>query len=368
MTWRNTYDCFPTLKIYSYEEKNVTKTLFFLTALLASPALYAQSWLLTGNAGTNPTTNSLGTTDNNDLVFKTNNLPRVTLSSSQYGTLAVGKQGAEGSLHVFGRDIGGVTAPLYVGGNVAGLTWGNAVGQTMGRLIRLNQGADAAFGGINWYDIDIGQDKAFFITNHSVPPTSGNGVIRKRMLVISPDDRVGINLAGDVIGNGALPTANFHTNGTVRLQNLPVGTGYTLVADLAGNVYRSNATASRVANDSLQTQIDELKKEIAALKALLVVKQGEVAISPASKNELFQNAPNPFNAQTLIRYTLAGTVSNAYLQIADVNGRPVKKIDISGQKQPVVTINGGELPSGVYYYSLVLDGQITDTKKMVLTK
>lgn len=33
-------------------------------------------WGLTGNAGTNPLTQFIGTTDNVDLVFKTNNLER----------------------------------------------------------------------------------------------------------------------------------------------------------------------------------------------------------------------------------------------------------------------------------------------------
>jgi trimeric autotransporter adhesin len=39
-------------------------------------------WTTTGNAGTNPTTNFIGTTDNNDLVFKRNNINAGILGSS----------------------------------------------------------------------------------------------------------------------------------------------------------------------------------------------------------------------------------------------------------------------------------------------
>jgi hypothetical protein len=66
------------------------------TQLLSVPyALYAKTsgsskdaWNSTGNAGTNPTTNFLGTTDANDVVFKTNNLERMRLTS--VGNIGVG--------------------------------------------------------------------------------------------------------------------------------------------------------------------------------------------------------------------------------------------------------------------------------------
>jgi hypothetical protein len=49
--------------------------------LLFSMSSLAQ-WSLTGNAGTNPSTNFLGTTDNQKVIFKTNNLPRLSMGGS----------------------------------------------------------------------------------------------------------------------------------------------------------------------------------------------------------------------------------------------------------------------------------------------
>src|ERR1043165_7334480 len=52
-------------------------------------AMYAYSsgstfsyWNLTGNTGTNPATNFVGTTDNKDLVFRTNNTERMRITAA----------------------------------------------------------------------------------------------------------------------------------------------------------------------------------------------------------------------------------------------------------------------------------------------
>lgn len=42
-------------------------------------SVQAQSWNLTGNAGTSPGTNFVGTTDNKDFIIKTNNVERVRI-------------------------------------------------------------------------------------------------------------------------------------------------------------------------------------------------------------------------------------------------------------------------------------------------
>lgn len=60
-----------------------------LLAVLAGLFVNAQSsWSLTGNSGTNPTSHFLGTTDNQDLVFKTNNIERIRINTG--GNIAFG--------------------------------------------------------------------------------------------------------------------------------------------------------------------------------------------------------------------------------------------------------------------------------------
>lgn len=62
----------------------------------------AQNWSLTGNSSTNPLNNFIGTTDNQDLVLKTNNSERLRISTS--GNIGIGLPPKNGiSLSVNGR-------------------------------------------------------------------------------------------------------------------------------------------------------------------------------------------------------------------------------------------------------------------------
>jgi hypothetical protein len=58
------------------------------TSVMFMHETQAQNWSLTGNAGTNPANNFIGTTDNKALKFRTNNSVRMTLSST--GRLGIG--------------------------------------------------------------------------------------------------------------------------------------------------------------------------------------------------------------------------------------------------------------------------------------
>jgi photosystem II stability/assembly factor-like uncharacterized protein len=88
------------------------------------------------------------------------------------------------------------------------------------------------------------------------------------------------------------------------------------------------------------------------------------------KYELSQNYPNPFNPTTTIKFAIpkAGLVT---IKVYDVAGREVVKVINNqyfnaGYQSQVFT--GTMLASGVYFYSLIVDNNLIDTKKMVLIK
>jgi len=84
--------------------------------------------------------------------------------------------------------------------------------------------------------------------------------------------------------------------------------------------------------------------------------------------ELYQNYPNPFNPITQIRFDLAKT-ANIKLSVYNINGQlvsePAKGVKNAGYH--VVDFDGSKLNSGIYYYTLEIDGKAI-TKKMVLIR
>jgi hypothetical protein len=84
---------------------------------------------------------------------------------------------------------------------------------------------------------------------------------------------------------------------------------------------------------------------------------------------LEQNYPNPFNPSTAIAFQVLRT-SNISLRIYDVRGGLVTTL-IDGEREPgsyKTSFHADGLPSGVYYYSLAVDGVVIQTKKMMLLK
>jgi hypothetical protein len=77
---------------------------------LASGALNTLSWLLSGNAAS--ASHFLGTTNNQPLVFKTNNTERMRLLPS--GNLGIGVSAPDSPLHISGPDNNGTVGTLKV--------------------------------------------------------------------------------------------------------------------------------------------------------------------------------------------------------------------------------------------------------------
>ena len=92
------------------------------------------------------------------------------------------------------------------------------------------------------------------------------------------------------------------------------------------------------------------------------------AMSTASTgNILYQNTPNPFKEQTVIRFSLADDAQDAAICIFDMTGKMLKKLPISSGESSV-SINGWELGEGMFLYTLIVNGREIDTKRMILSK
>lgn len=83
---------------------------------------------------------------------------------------------------------------------------------------------------------------------------------------------------------------------------------------------------------------------------------------------LSQNIPNPFGEKTTIDMNIPEIVKTASLFIYDMNGKQVKRIDIAERGSCKICVTSEGLEAGMYLYSLITDGRVANTKRMILTK
>lgn len=89
----------------------------------------------------------------------------------------------------------------------------------------------------------------------------------------------------------------------------------------------------------------------------------------ANGHELYQNVPNPFDEGTQIKWFIAGEQSaNAMLYVFTLNGQMLFKRAISQAGEGSYRFEKDNLEAGMYLYSLYVDGQEVDTKRMIINQ
>ncbi len=73
-----------------------------------------------------------------------------------------------------------------------------------------------------------------------------------------------------------------------------------------------------------------------------------------------QNAPNPFNDFTIVKYDLKG--NDGRILVTDAAGRQVNEYLLNASQGEVEI--GSNLQSGLYFYSLMVDGRVVTTKRL----
>lgn len=183
-------------------------------------------------------------------------------------------------------------------------------------------------------------------------------------MVIDFDGHIGIGTDN--------PTSTLHTQGDVRLQDLPNQEGVVLTTDRRGNIGVSEIDTRLIllALDSLLNTASEQAQQIEALNRQIQALQGTA--TPASTKsitpKLYQNKPNPFRENTDIRFYLPENALEATLFIYDLQGSQLKQVNLAQRGEAQVSIQAGSLKAGMYYYALVVDGEEVATKRMLITE
>ncbi|MCF8444550.1 MAG: tail fiber domain-containing protein [Crocinitomicaceae bacterium] len=90
-----------------------------------------------------------------------------------------------------------------------------------------------------------------------------------------------------------------------------------------------------------------------------------ISLNTVQSIVLNQNVPNPFAEQTVISYSIPESVKKADILFYDSNGKLINSIFIKERGNSQLNVFANDLSTGIYTYTLVADGQIVASKKMV---
>ena len=85
------------------------------------------------------------------------------------------------------------------------------------------------------------------------------------------------------------------------------------------------------------------------------------------KPKLLSNYPNPFSGYTTLEAYLTDEVKSAYFVISDMTGSKIKTIHLMERGKTGAQFDGSLLANGTYFATLMVDGQVNGTLKMVVT-
>ena len=118
----------------------------------------------------------------------------------------------------------------------------------------------------------------------------------------------------------------------------------------------------------LESQVIELTTRLDEITEMLQGNQETLLLGAQDRATLGQNYPNPSNGETVVDYYIPESTKTAEFQVSDLSGKVLKKININSFGIGKVNLISNDLPQGSYQYSLILDGAIVSTKKMIISR
>jgi len=217
-------------------------------------------WVTLGNAGTAPSTNFLGTTDANDLVYRTNNVEGMRLTSGS--NLAVGITTATQRVEVAGNirldPVAGAASQfqymnpantfattLAAGAQLANITYTLPTAQGAASTVLMNNGA----GVLSW---STPSNNGWLLLGNAgtTPGTNFLGTTDASDMVFKTNSVEGFRLtsAGNIgIGN-TVPTQELEVHGNIKLDSSGGAASQLMFSNPAGTFSSTFKAGAQVAN------------------------------------------------------------------------------------------------------------------------
>ena len=158
---------------------------------------------------------------------------------------------------------------------------------------------------------------------------------------------------------------------------------YGLAADQLKKVYPELVYEDKDGNVSINyiemipllvQSINELSSELAELKGTSSKKVKaqttavEETVEDIDQVRMDQNKPNPFSGSTVITLNIPESAKQASIYIYDLSGKQIQSLPVTERGETNITVYASGLSAGMYVYTLVVDGQVKVTRKMMVTE
>jgi hypothetical protein len=126
--------------------------------------------------------------------------------------------------------------------------------------------------------------------------------------------------------------------------------------------------AQKAINQQLLQQVADQQKSIDALTAMSKASDATGLNTQSNINSfsMQQNEPNPFTHETIVKYNLPEQTNNAYMAVYDLSGKQIASFPLTQKGNSSLTITSEKLSPGIYIYSIVTDGKVFDSKRMIV--
>jgi hypothetical protein len=146
------------------------------------------------------------------------------------------------------------------------------------------------------------------------------------------------------------------------------------VQELNGELKKQNeGLNAQLANEqsdikALQLQLKQLQQDLSQCCTSYKQSSGSTGSENSLQPRLESNIPNPFTVSTIIKFYIPEQSSNGVIKIYSLDGSEIRSIPVNSKGIGQIQISAGTLAAGTYTYMLLVDGNVVDTKQMVLTK
>ena len=145
-----------------------------------------------------------------------------------------------------------------------------------------------------------------------------------------------------------------------------------IIKDAQGNEYVNYTQLVPIlvqAIKELKTELDDLKEAVASSGTRKVNAATNIATNTLDEGwgSISQNTPNPFTGQSTVRVSVPDDASDAYVDILTLNGASVKRIPVSNGLSEV-SLSSFDFAPGTYLYTLVVNGKVSETRRMIVNR